>query len=340
MIQLFETPGHAHHRPEVEYDHGQIIPYRESPNRMDLIRDHLLATGMAELHHTELPGPTAALSAIHTAEYLDALPRISKAAREANRYLYPYIFPVRQNMSRLPDLPFGLLGRHSLDVGSPVGPDTWHAANAAAATAIAAAQHLLENPSSRPYALCRPPGHHAGRDFMAGYCYLNNAAVAAHTLKDRGPVAIIDVDYHHGNGTQDIFWDDPEVFFVSLHGDPAFEYPNYAGFADETGGSSAPNTVLNVPLPQNTGTGNYLSALDKGLEATSRYAPAHIVVSLGFDTYQDDPLSTFSLDMDAYPRIAAAINSLNIPAVLIQEGGYASAALPRLASAFLEGWTT
>ncbi|TAK14243.1 MAG: histone deacetylase family protein [Anaerolineae bacterium] len=338
MIKLIETIGHDRHAPEVEYDHDRVIPYRETPNRAELIRDYLLELGLAEIFAPQISDPSPSLSAIHTLPYLEALPRLSQAASEAGRYLYPYIFPVRPSMERIPDLPFGLLGRHSIDVGSPVGPGTWSAAVAAAQAAIAAADLLVTDPTCLPYALCRPPGHHSGRDFMGGYCYLNNAAAAAQRLKSRGRVAIIDIDYHHGNGTQDIFWDDPDVFFLSLHGDPQFEYPNYAGFSDERGGVLAPGTILNCPLPRLTNADQYLATLTRGLEAVIRYSPATIVVSLGFDTYRDDPLSSFALDLDAFPKIAHRIASLHLPTLLIQEGGYASDVLPRLAAAFLEGW--
>lgn len=337
-ILLIESPDHNEHHPPVEYEHERQFPYREIPDRVNGIRDHLLATGLVAAASAPAAAPVAAIESIHSPDYLAALETLAEMAASAGHYLYPYIYPIRPEMHPPPDTALALLGQYAFDIGSPVGPATWRAALSAAATAHAAAQALLATPTCLPYALCRPPGHHAGHDFMGGYCYLNNAALAACVLKSLGRVAIVDIDYHHGNGTQNIFWDDPQVFFLSLHGDPRFEYPHYAGHPHETGGPAAPGTNLNLPLERGTTGAAYLTALQHGLEALERFNPAALVISLGFDAYRHDPWSAFSLEIEDYAQIAFLLRQLGQPTLLVQEGGYSSAALPRLAEAFLRGW--
>jgi acetoin utilization deacetylase AcuC-like enzyme len=177
------------------------------------------------------------------------------------------------------------------------------------------------------YALCRPPGHHAGRSFYGGYCFLNNAALAAQHLLDAGRnrVAVIDVDYHHGNGTQEIFWERDDVLFVSLHGTPDTEYPYYLGYDDERGAGRGAGYTLNLPMPEGTGWDDYRAALEIALDAVRTHAPDAIVVSLGVDTFESDPISSFRLGARHYPLIGAALAGLGRPTVLVQEGGYAVA---------------
>jgi acetoin utilization deacetylase AcuC-like enzyme len=172
---------------------------------------------------------------------------------------------------------------------------------------------------------------------VGGYCYLNNAAIAAHHLSARGNVAILDLDYHHGNGTQDIFWDNPRVFFGSIHADPRREYPYYAGYADETGGAHAPFSNLNLPLPSGTSGPAYLVALNRLLDAAQRFAPVTLVISIGFDTFIDDPLCAFQLILQDYRSIGAAIAQLGLPTLLVQEGGYNVSADGALAEQLLRG---
>jgi acetoin utilization deacetylase AcuC-like enzyme len=172
------------------------------------------------------------------------------------------------------------------------------------------------------YALARPPGHHAAADSFAGYCYLNNAAIAAHAWTERGArVAIVDVDYHHGNGTQQIFYDRDDVLFVSLHADPAFEYPFFLGFAAERGWGAGEDCTRNFPLPAGTTWAEYGPALDAALATVRKYAPDGVIVSLGVDTAAEDP-DLFELTADDYPRIGGALAGLDLPTVVVQEGGY------------------
>jgi acetoin utilization deacetylase AcuC-like enzyme len=220
----------------------------------------------------------------------------------------------------------GSLGWFAFDASTPIVEGTWDAALAAARCAMTAAALVAEGERAA-YALCRPPGHHAARGTFGGYCYLNNAALAAQYLLDEGRrrVAVIDVDYHHGNGTQEIFWERDDVLFVSLHGDPETEYPWFMGYAEERGSGRGEGFTLNLPLPAGTGWDAYRVALGTALEAVARFAPDAIVVSLGVDTFAADPISAFKLETRHYPMIGELLAGLGLPAVLVQEGGYAVA---------------
>jgi acetoin utilization deacetylase AcuC-like enzyme len=189
------------------------------------------------------------------------------------------------------------------------------------------------------YALCRPPGHHAGPDFFGGYCYLNNAAIAAQALRAESGqrVAILDIDYHHGNGTQAIFYADPDVWYGSIHVDPAVDYPFYAGYTDEIGAGAGRDTNYNLPLPPRIGEGQYLSALDLLFARLVASGPQWLIVSAGFDTYVDDPIGTFQVTTNGFHEIGRRLGELAIPTLVVQEGGYCTADLGRNAVAFLRG---
>jgi acetoin utilization deacetylase AcuC-like enzyme len=199
-------------------------------------------------------------------------------------------------------------------------------ARAGADCALSAAQAVVQG-SPAAFALSRPPGHHAGADFFGGYCFLNNAALAAQHLRTAGVerVAVLDVDYHHGNGTQDIFYERPDVFFASIHGDPHTEYPFYLGHADETGRGAGEGTNLNLPLPRGTGYAQWSAALEVALAAISRFGAQALVVSLGVDTFAGDPISGFCLQSEDYLRLGERLARVGLPTVLVFEGGYAVA---------------
>jgi acetoin utilization deacetylase AcuC-like enzyme len=222
----------------------------------------------------------------------------------------------------------------------PIGESTWGVvlwnSHAAAEAALAVA-----NGAASAYAMCRPPGHHAGADFAGGFCYLNNAAVAASILRERfACVAVLDIDVHHGNGTQQIFYDRADVVVVSLHGDPSAFYPFYWGHADESGSGEGRGANFNFPLPRGIGDEQYLGRLDAALECISACGVGGLVVSLGFDAYERDPLSWLKITTDGFRRIASAVAALQLPTVLVQEGGYFCPDLGRNLSAFLRGFET
>ena len=215
-----------------------------------------------------------------------------------------------------------------MDNGSPLSAGTWIAAKAGADAAASAAARLAAGERSA-FCATRPPGHHAGPDFMGGYCFLNNAAVAAQALRERGcaRVAILDVDYHHGNGTQAIFYARSDVLVVSLHGDPRTEYPFYSGHADETGAGQGQGFNLNLPMPARTTPQNWFAALEVACAGVQRHRPDALVVSLGLDTFVDDPISKFGLLADDFSKLGARLRQLDLPTVFILEGGYAVAEL-------------
>jgi acetoin utilization deacetylase AcuC-like enzyme len=225
------------------------------------------------------------------------------------------------------------IGNYCFDTSTPIGTGTWDASYWSAQTAIAAVDAVLGG-ETIAFGLCRPPGHHAGRDYCGGYCYLNNAAIAAERAlaSGRKRVAILDVDYHHGNGTQDIFAGRDDVAFASIHADPITDYPFYWGHADESG-----KNVLNLPLPRGTDWKAYQPTLAEALEWIGRQAPELLILSFGADTHEDDPISHFDLTTDNYASMARLIGSLGVPMTILQEGGYAVGALGANVAGFLSG---
>ncbi len=234
----------------------------------------------------------------------------------------------RRFTQREPHAIDGRLSYFSFDAGSPIMAGTAEAVFASADVALTGADLLLAG-DPHAFALCRPPGHHAGRDLYGGYCFVNNAAAAAQALRagGMGRVAVVDVDYHHGNGTQDIFWDRGDVFVTSLHGDPRQEYPYFAGYADERGVGAGEDANANFPLPWGTGAGRWFEALDEALARVRAFSPEAIVVSLGVDTFRDDPISRFELDAGDYPVLGARLADLDVPTLVVLEGGYAVEAI-------------
>jgi acetoin utilization deacetylase AcuC-like enzyme len=220
----------------------------------------------------------------------------------------------------------GKAGYYIMDLSACIVAGTYEAVLASTNCALSAADSAFRNQQSA-FALCRPPGHHAGKDYAAGYCYINNSAVAANWLSSKGRVAVLDIDYHAGNGTQDIFYERDDVLTISLHGDPDFEYPHFIGYADETGAGAGLGFHRNFPLPKGTGDEEYLSALDEALNLIRDFAPNYLVVPTGMDTFEDDPLGTFKVTRAGFAEIGKRIAALNLPTAVIMEGGYANAAL-------------
>jgi acetoin utilization deacetylase AcuC-like enzyme len=248
-------------------------------------------------------------------------------AERRDGHVLPSGFPARGlRRDRRPAGISGQLGWYAFDASTPIVAGTWDAALAAARCAMTAAALVAEGERAA-YALCRPPGHHAGRATYGGYCYLNNAALAAQYLRDQGcmRVTVLDVDYHHGNGTQEIFWERGDVQFVSVHGTPDTEYPWFLGYADERGAGAGEGFTLNLPLPAGTGWEAYRAALVEAVEAIRRFEPDALVVSLGVDTFAADPISAFALEVRHYPLMGELLAGLGLPTVLVQEGGYAVA---------------
>ncbi|HKI97303.1 MAG TPA: histone deacetylase family protein [bacterium] len=332
-MQVFYTDVEQAYGPRHSFFYGRFTPYPEVPGRTRSILEAL--AGRAEFQVQAPPALDEAwLERAHSRAYLDALAAVC-ARLKPDEEFFPF------HMQRLPALlrsPHARLraGYYALDGSTPLMAESYRVATAVAATAVAGAQAVLEG-APLAYALPRPPGHHAGRESWCGYCLVNNAAVAAHGLLERGKVAIVDVDYHHGNGTQEIFWERDDVFYASLHCRPEEAYPYVAGTADETGGGRGQGANLNLPLPGGTDWATYAPALETALEAITRFDPATVVVSLGFDALATDPIGTFRLQPSDFEPMARSIAQLGRPLLVIQEGGYDVPRLGECALAFFAG---
>jgi acetoin utilization deacetylase AcuC-like enzyme len=344
---LIASDDHFGHDGLIELVGGRPVPCFEAPERATVIREALLATGSYELVAPVDHGPDP-IAAVHDLELIDLVENVwtdaLAAGHDAAQPLLPDTFLLREYarhmaLEQLPSNRRDRLGAYCFDTATPIVAGTARAARAAVDIALTALDRVLGG-EPVAYGLCRPPGHHAGRNLMGGYCYFNNAAIVAESLVARGAqrVAILDVDFHHGNGTQQIFWDRADVLYVSLHGDPRGIYPYYSGYATERGSGPGDGLTLNLPLPPGTRGDAYLGALEEGLAAIRSFeADAPLVVSLGFDTYHTDPISNLALETDDYARMGAAIATLEMPSVVLQEGGYAVDALGANAVAFLDG---
>ena len=326
-MKLIHSPLHALHDGGMEMHRGALVPSFESPDRVDHILAAITRAGWS------VEGPRsyddAVFAGVHDAGYLAFLRTAYEEWRSEGRdgFMLPGAFPARgMRRDRVPTGLHARLGYYAFDAGSPIVAGTWQAARAASHCALTAAD-LVAAGERAAYALCRPPGHHAGRGVFGGYCYLNNAALAAQRLRDAGvaKVAVLDVDYHHGNGTQEIFWDRDDVLFVSIHGDPNTEYPFYLGHADERGAGAGEGHNFNFPLPSGTDWAAYAATLETALTHVVDYAPQALVVSLGVDIFEGDPISQFRLTAADFPRLGARLAALDLPTVLVQEGGYAVA---------------
>ncbi len=311
--------------------------YVQSPVRIDSILKEILPSGLFE----RLPArhfPEAHIRAVHDREFVDYLKRAC-ARVPAGKSVYPYVFPVR-NATRPPrELPLRA-GYFCIDTFTPLNANAYLAAIGAVDCALTGAQCLLGG-YPLAYALVRPPGHHAERRSFGGFCYFNSAAVAAHFLSRYGRVAVLDVDYHHGNGTQDIFYARGDVLTVSLHGHPRYTYPYFSGFEDEKGVDEGGNCNLNLPLPEGLDGARYRAALERALKRIQRYAPAWLVVSLGLDTARGDPTGSFTLGARDFEENGRLIGSLALPTLVVQEGGYRTRSLGSNARTFFTGlWET
>lgn len=329
-MKTIYTDHHRLQHGQAELIDGQLLPCFEKPERADLIIARVRDSGLGPVLEPENFGTTP-LARVHAPHYLRFLETAWDAwVQEHGEYdALPLNWPVRGMRSDIePDAIDGKLSYFSFDAGTPITAGTWRAVTGAAHVALTG-QRLVAGGERAVFALCRPPGHHAASDYYGGYCFLNNAAIAAQAFLDRGAarVAILDIDYHHGNGTQSIFYDRDDVLFLSLHGDPRQEFPYFLGHADETGTGRGEGFNVNYPLPWGSDFTTWSAALDDACRRIGDYAPDALVISLGVDTYKDDPISRFRLDGDAYPRIGERLARLGLPTLFVMEGGYAVEAI-------------
>lgn len=320
------SEDHRLHRPRYELMDGELVPVFEKPERADWVLERVKARGLGEIAAPRRHGLDAALR-VHADHYVDYLAHAWRdwAALGRSHDIMPYCYPVRGMGQRRPTDPDARAGFYAMDSAAPIMAGSWQAIQSSLDCALSALERITEARERAAFAVCRPPGHHAGHDYLGGYCYLNNAAIAAQQLRDKGAsrVVVLDVDYHHGNGTQQLFYARSDVLFVSIHGDPGVEYPFFAGHADETGVGEGLGYNLNFPLPHGTGFTQWHAALQAGCRAIERFGADALVVSLGVDTYQDDPISQFKLASPDYLRMGETIAALGLPTLFVMEGGYA-----------------
>lgn len=339
MLTIY-SDDHRLQRGNAELIDGQLKPCFEKPERAEIIikrvRDVELGPVEAPRQHA-----AAALERVHTKAYLTFLENAWTEWRAAHGEgdALPINWATRGLRNIEPAHIDGKLGYYSFDAGTPVTRGTWQAARSAANVALTA-QEQVAGGEQAVFALCRPPGHHAGGDFMGGYCFLNNAAIAAQAFRDKGAqrVAILDIDYHHGNGTQSIFYERPDVLYLSLHGDPRTEFPFFLGYRDETGSGDGEGANHNYPMPWGTTFGQWYEALEDACRHIANSGTEVLVVSLGVDTFEGDPISQFRLQHDDYLRVGEHLAALKLPTLFVMEGGYAVADIGLNVTNVLQGF--
>lgn len=347
-MQAFYSPEQALHHPSQFMRLGKLVPAPDLPSRAETLADALQQAGLAVSAPPDLG--RAPLEAVHAPHYLDYLqtawPRWqamlasgANAGPEVMANLSPYAgVPAGQ---RRPPCPSPALipqtGYYLGDLSCPLGPDSWQSILRSAHSAVAAADAVIAG-ERMAYALCRPSGHHAHWDRASGFCYVNNNACATARLAGHfGRVAVLDVDAHHGDGTQSIFYARDDVLTVSTHAETSSYFPFYTGYAHERGAGAGEGYNLNLPLAHGSGNAEFLAAVDTGLEAVRAFGPQAVVLALGFDTFKDDPISVLKVDFEAYRAVGQKLRALNLPLVVVQEGGYLVEAIGPGLQAFLEG---
>ena len=314
-MNIIYNDTHYAHDPQYEIYDGVKESYAEKAARMTSLVAALRASGRHEFREPRTFG-LEPIAALHIPEYISFLEQRA-GQLDDNAVLYPSYF--------------------MMDTYTPIVAGTFKVAKNSADIALTGAECLLSGEKS-VYSLCRPPGHHAAANSTGGYCYFNNAAIAANYLAQHGKVAILDIDFHHGNGTQGFFYDRDDVLFVSIHADPAVKFPYISGYERETGAGAGLGYTINYPLQPGTTNDQYRAVLTKAIADVRRFAPDFLVVSTGFDTYEHDPIGGFKITAPFYTTIGADIAALQLPTLLIQEGGYNAADLGTLAANFLDGF--
>lgn len=332
---VFHSPAAARHDPDRYFRRGEIVGHPERADRYAVLRDACLAAGH-DLREPDDCGDAPILAA-HAPDYVaflrEAWGRRAELPGVGDEILSGHF--ARPHMHRRPEGLLGLIGYHMADTSTPIRAGTWEAVQGGARAAVAAADAAAGGGAA--YALCRPPGHHAYADSAGGFCFLNNSAIAAERLRARlgGRIAILDVDVHHGNGTQGIFYRRGDVLTVSVHADPSSYFPYYAGYAGETGEGPGEGANLNLPLVHGSGDGPFLEAVRRGLGAVAAFRPAALVLALGLDASEEDPIGALKVTTDGFARAAEAVARAGLPTAIVQEGGYLCEALPRNLAAFL-----
>ena len=316
---------HTLHTPSLELAEGRFIENFEKPERAFYVLEQVRARKIGNVIAPE-EFPLEKLFAVHHPRYVAFLQEAQERWTASGRdgLILPAAYATQNNDGPEPRNILGQLGHYIADGCAPITPTTWEAVQHSAYCALTA-QKLIANGERAAFALCRPPGHHASSRLAAGYCYLNNAAIAAQAFLNDGAkrVAIVDVDYHAGNGTQDIFYDRADVLFTSLHADPLDDYPFFLGHAHERGVGAGEGFNFNYPLPLGTDYARWAEALGESLKKVAAFGPDAVVISLGVDTFKGDPISKFLLESINFVNIGETLAKLQTPTLFVMEGGYA-----------------
>jgi acetoin utilization deacetylase AcuC-like enzyme len=340
-MKTFYSPVHLGHAPKEEFEGGRLTPAVEVPERVERVKARIEERKLGAILTPEDFGLGPA-ARVHDAAFMQFLGGAYDEWRTAYAHdtadAIPSSFPMRGLRARRDGDIESKLGSYCFDTATPITKGTWAATCAGVNVALSAAK-AIHGGERAVFALARPPGHHAARDLFGGYCYLNNVAIAAQWLVDKGlRSAILDVDYHHGNGTQAIFYGRSDVLFVSIHADPSFAYPHYLGFADERGEGAGENVNLNLPLPRATDWSAYTPALDAALSRIRDFGPDVLLVSLGMDTFEGDPICQFKIGAPDYLRMGETLARFGKPTLFVFEGGYNLDALAEITCNVLEGF--
>ncbi len=323
-METIFTEKHRLRNSKTELFGGQLVEPFERPSRAEYIIERVRNVNLGPVSEPDDFGMDP-IWAIHDRGFIDFL-QIAWRDWQAEGFkgeAMPTIWPARRMSMRVPNHIEGRLGYYALACETTISDGTWDAAYASAQVALTGAERI-RNSAPAAFALCRPPGHHAAIDMYGGYCFVNNAAIAAQHLLDGGAkrIAILDVDFHHGNGTQDIFDARDDVLFISLHGDPLDAFPHFLGHADEIGTGKGTGFTINYPLPPSTDFPTWRAALAKALKHIEGYTPDALIISLGVDTFETDPISFFKLQSDDFTTYGADIAALGLPTLFVMEGGY------------------
>lgn len=320
-MKTFFHPDQNLHYPKTYLSRGQMRVPQEIPERTTQILKGIAQLGLSVTQPADYG--MEPLLAVHDAGYLKFLETAHERWHEVGQDWGDEV--ISNVFVREPNAMRGILAeaaRYLADGSCPVGPHTWTSAYWAAQAAVAGARAILGG-DQKAYALCRPPGHHTRKDAAGGFCYINNAAVAAQELRKKyGRVVILDTDMHHGQGVQDIFYDRDDVFYISVHGDPTNFYPVVAGFDDEQGARAGAGFNLNLPMPHGSKEEVFFDQLNRALVALRSFKPDAVVLALGFDVYKDDPQAKVAVTTEGFGRLGREVAGLNLPTLVVQEGGY------------------
>ena len=333
FMKIFFSLRTKLHDPLYEINNGEKVPHPENAKRVEVILKELLKEGFKTEEISSVI-PFKLLTQVHNQDFVEFVKSVSTTLKKGE-HLYPDVF-LRERMGSWKNN-LASMGQYSFDTYTPITGGTYPSAIAAASLSFRGASELGKGKEKKIYVLCHPIGHHALPDKMGGYSYFNNAAIAAQYLSVFGRVAILDLDFHHGNGTQEIFYERNDVLFVSLHADPNVKFPYYFGYKQEKGQGKGLGYTINYPLPLGTDNDAYQKVLEKAVANIAKFRPKFLVISLGFDTYKDDPIGGFKLTTDYYKKMAQTISKLNVPTLMVQEGGYDLDSLGKNVVSFLEG---